>query len=732
MSFIYSLLLKSMNKIFHRMFSKKSLPIFAVLVLCGAFIAFASLGPLGGEPPTKYEKIFRNLGKMLSEGHYSPKKIDDTFSKEIFKKYVSALDKDKNFFLKADIQALQPFEDKIDEEINGSSTIQFFPAISALYTQRLLEVSEIYKGILAKPFDFNQNETITLDADKLSFPVTEKERTESWRKRLKFLTLERYSDLLDIREKGKGTEGFVVKSDAVLEAEAREKVLAVMNRMFDRLKNKFTDEERFNILVETIASSMDPHTNFFPPVDKRYFDEQMSGRFYGIGAQLRMEEGFVKVVSLVTGSPAWKSGEMQPGDLIIKVGEAGKEPTDLTGFAIDEAVKVIRGSKGSEVLLTVRKSDGSTKIVSLIRDEIIQDEGFAKSLIINHDGHRIGYIYLPEFYADFERKDGAKSAVDVGEEIKKLKEAGIDGIVMDLRDNGGGSLFDVIQIVGYFVPQGPVVQVKDRLGNPKILPASDKAVLYDGPLAVMVNELSASASEIFAAAIQDYKRGVIIGSTSTYGKGTVQRPIGLDMSTDFLSTNSELGSVKLTLQKFYRINGGSTQLRGVASDIVLPDVYEYSKIREKDNPDALVWDEINKASYQHWSNPVNIPYLKQNSAVRAQANPVFETIKKNSKWLADVNEEKTASLNLTKYRNHRKEIAAKVGEIENALKNNPATILKMEAHSADLQRLATDTAKLERFNEWMKRIGGDAYVNEAINIMEDIIKKPTLASNPTE
>ncbi|MCM5528455.1 carboxy terminal-processing peptidase [Parasegetibacter sp. NRK P23] len=702
------------------MFSKKSLPVVALLLVCGLFLAYRSLGTHGA-PPTKYERILRNLGEMLSQGHYSPKNINDDFSKVIFKKYLEDLDRDKNIFLASDIQELKKYETKIDDEINGGA-LQFFPAISAVYQKRMMEVSGIYEGLLAKPFDFSTNETIALDPEKNNYAATPAERTDAWRKKLKYLTLERYADLLDLREKNKGTEGFKVKTDAELETEAREKVKKTIHDMFDRLKNKFTEEERFNLLVNTISSTMDPHTNFFPPVDKRYFDEQMSGRFFGIGAQLQeTPEGTIKIISIVAGSPAWKSGELEEGDIIMKVGQGSQEPVDLSGFDITDAVKVIRGAKGTEVKLTVKKKEGSLKVVSLVRDEIVQDEGFARSLVVKEGDKRIGYIFLKDFYADFERADGAKSAVDVGKEIVKLKEANVDGIVMDLRNNGGGSLYDVIQIVGYFIPDGPVVQVKDRDGKPKVLPDRDKSVLYDGPLAVMVNEYSASASEIFAAAIQDYKRGVIIGSTSTYGKGTVQRNIGLDFSSGMLNPNSDLGSVKLTLQKFYRINGGSTQLRGVASDIVIPDVLETAKVREKDNPDALPWDEIAKADYTTWKQPVDVAALKAKSEARVKAHTAFETIRKNGEWLGAKNDEKTASLNLTQYRAQQKMIREKVKEIEGV--NKLKTPLELEAHASVMEALSADKNKLENYKKWMKLLSEDIYLEEAVQVMNDMVKK---------
>ena len=557
------------------MLQRKNLPIVLLLFGAGLILAFRSLGfGLGnGNPPTKYEKILHNVGEMLSEIHYSPKKIDDNFSKEIFKKYLGEkIDDQKNVLLQSDIQQLKKYETKIDDEILGGA-VAFVPAVTEIYKKRLPETEEIYKEILAKPFDFTKDESANFNDEKLDYPKNEADRKEAWRKRLKYLTLERYYDLMEDREKNKGKENFVAKTDEQLEQEARERVLKILNRNYDRLKFKVSDDDRFNEFVKTITESMDPHTTFMPPVDKRYFDEEMSGRFYGIGASLREEDGFIKIGSVLAGSPALKSGEIGVGDAIIKVAQGAAEPVDLTGYTVQDAVKLIRGKKGTEVRLGIRKTDGSVKTVTLIRDEIIQDETFARSAVINTPKGKLGFIYLPEFYADFDNPKGARCSEDVRKEIIKLKEQKVDGIIMDLRNNGGGSLYDVVQMVGLFIEGGPIVQVKDREGKPQVYYDRDKAVLYDGPLAVMVNEFSASASEIFAAAIQDYDRGVIIGSTSTYGKGTVQRNIGLDKTMGFLDPNSELGTIKLTLQKFYRINGGSTQLRGVASYVNIPDIF---------------------------------------------------------------------------------------------------------------------------------------------------------------
>jgi carboxyl-terminal processing protease len=709
------------------MLQRKNLPIVLLLVCGGLFLAGSSLGfGLGkGNPPTKYEKILHNVGEMLSEIHYSPKKIDDNFSREIFKKYLGEkIDDQKNILLQSDIQQLKKYETKIDDEILGG-TVQFVPAVTEIYKKRLPETEAIYIEILSKPFDFTKDESANFNDEKLDYPKSEADRKEAWRKRLKYLTLERYYDLMEDREKNKGKENFVVKTDEELEKEARDRVLKILNRNYDRLKFKSSDDDRFNEFVKTITESMDPHTTFMPPVDKRYFDEEMSGRFYGIGASLREEDGNIKIGSVLAGSPALKSGEISIGDAIIKVAQGPAEPVDLTGYAVQDAVKLIRGKKGTEVRLTLKKTDGTVKTVTLIRDEIIQDETFARSAVINTPKGKLGFIYLPEFYADFDNPKGARCSEDVKKEIIKLKEQKVDGIIMDLRNNGGGSLYDVVQMVGLFIEGGPIVQVKDREGKPTVYFDRDKNILYDGPLAVMVNEFSASASEIFAAAIQDYDRGVIIGSTSTYGKGTVQRNIGLDKTMGFLDPNSELGTIKLTLQKFYRINGGSTQLRGVASDVNIPDIFEYTKIREKDNPDALAWDEIQKADYSRWKYGLDLGPIRKSSAERIKSNALFNTIHNNAEWLAKQSD-RVVSLSLKKYQDEQKKNKAIAKQIET--QNKLPHELAVEPLTEDMKRVenAGDNAKLERFKTWLKNLRNDPYLDEATNVLNDMVTQTNL------
>jgi carboxyl-terminal processing protease len=721
-----------MLKVLKYMIKLRNLPVVLLILGGGFFVAFRTLG-VGGNPPSRDETILHNVGEYLEELHYSPKPIDDSFSLEVFSKYLTQVDGDKNIFFQSDIDELKgKYGKEIDDEILGKPII-FVPAVNVIYKKRLAETEEIYKNILAKPFDFNQNEDYNQNFDQLSYPKNEAERKEAWRKQLKYLTLERYAEMLDNQESNKNTHGYVVRNDAQIEKDARERTLKVMDRLYDRLKVKMTDDDRFNMFVETIVQTMDPHTDYFPPVEKRYFDEQMSGRFFGIGASLKEEDGNIRITSLVTGSPAWKSGKVGVNDAILKVAEGNAEPVDLSGFSVEDAIKLIRGTKGTEVRLTLKKTDGTSHVVTLVREEIVQDElTFARSAIVSSAKGKIGYIYLPEFYADFDNPKGNRCSIDVAKEVMKLKAEKVDGIVLDLRNNGGGSLSDVVQMAGLFVEQGPIVQVRSRDEKPQVYPDHDKSVLWDGPFAVMVNELSASASEIFAAAIQDYHRGVIIGSSSTYGKGTVQRPIGLDKSLGLDPTNSELGTIKLTLQKFYRINGGSTQLRGVSSDIVLPDIYpdiyEYARIRERDNPDALPWDEIQKADYTPWKYAYDVNVIKGMSDQRLRHDTALNEIQADAEWLSKT-EDKVFSLNISKYQEEQKEIRAKVKEIEDLSLLPPGDQLNVNSLPEDAHKYDEDKSKADRFQAWLKEKRSDLWLGETVNVLDDMIAQKSVVYN---
>ena len=710
------------------MMSKKFLPVVLVLTGASLFLAFQTQGRSDDDnPKLKYAKVLRNVGLLLEQGHYSPKKIDDAFSKLILKKFEEAMDDDRNIFLQSDIDGFKKFENRIDDEIHGSDIESFF-TINEVYMKRLEETSLLFKDLLAKPFDYTKDENVELDPEKITYPKNEAERKDAWRKRLKYLSLARFVELQNEREKNKDKKDFVSKADSSLEREAREAVKKQINRFFTTKKTHETVDENFTTFVNVITGSMDPHTNYLPPIDKRSFDESMSGSFFGIGAQLKEDDGKIKIASLITGMPAWKSGEVRVDDEVIKIAQGAAEPVDVTGYAVTDAVKLIRGAtRGSEVRLTIKRIDGSVKVVALKRDEIKLDDTFAKSAIINGD-HKIGYINLPEFYINFEDPNGAKCSEDVAKELQKLKAENVEGIIIDLRGNGGGSLPEVVKMAGLFIEDGPICIVKGREDKPYQWKDKDKNIVYSGPLTVMVDEFSASASEIFAAAIQDYKRGIIVGSTSTYGKGTVQRNIPLNPETEnFLADPKraeDLGSIKLTLQKFYRINGGATQLKGVTPDVVLPDRMEYLKFREKDNPSALPWDEIAKADYKPWISTFSNAAVVNTINDDLKKNVTFAKIKTDVDWLQKYSD-KQYSLNITKYKQEQNQLKATYKELEEL--NKLAKEMKVKNVDADMAVINGAKEKIEKNTAWLKKIGGDIYIDETVKVLYNMISQSSTA-----
>jgi carboxyl-terminal processing protease len=706
--------------------NKKYIPLVILLTFIAVFFSFQSQGK-NEEDPKRYEKILRNLNVLIKEAHFKPRAIDDAFSKTILKSFVEELDDEKNIFLASDIEAFKKYENKIDDEINGASLVSFYE-IYKVYQKRIKEVEQIYPTLLSSPFNFNDADSIQMDVEKNDFPKTENDRYDIWRKRMKYAVLSKLVDAQEEQDKNKANKelkDFKLKADSTMEREARDQVKKQMTRYYTTKSTNETQDELFSIFVNSITMAIDPHTNYYPPIASREFNESMSGRFYGIGAQLKEEDGHIKIGTLVSGGPAWKGGELKENDEIIKVAQGAEVPVDVTGYSVSDAVKLIRGSsKGSEVRLTVKRIDGSIHVIKIIRDEVKLESTFARSAIINGK-NKIGYIYLPEFYADFERPNGARCAVDIAKEIDKLKAENVSGIILDLRGNGGGSLYDVVQMAGLFIKNGPVCQVKGRDESPNILKDKDDKIQYTGPLAVMVDGTSASASEIFAAAIQDYKRGIIIGANSTYGKGTVQRMISLNPDGELsilADKNAEdLGNVKITLQKFYRINGGATQLRGVVPDVILPDRYDFLKYREKDVPSALGWDEIPKAVYNVENNDFNTIVNEEKNELAK--NERFSKLKKSLEQL-NLRSKKAYSLNINQYKLEQKAFKSLIKEIDE---------LSKLSKSLEFKNLASDTAtinsaqdKIDNNKQWMKFRVNDIYINESVNVIEKMISQNNL------
>lgn len=714
---------------------------FATLILVGglffAFNTFNATNPESSE--VRHRKLLSTVGRLLESEHYSPKVIDDKFSKEVFDAYLKTLDPEKNILLQTDIDSLKVFATTIDDEIHGA-TIQFEPAANSMYERRAIEVKKIFESIIQNPFDFTTDDSLKMDFDNMGYPKNEAERIQRWNLSIKYKVLDRFVTLIEDRTKHAAAkaiadtskikdtvkDNFVIKSDAALEIEARATVKKSYVKRFSLLEKSFDKEKRFESFLNTITGLMDPHTDYFAPVEKRSFTEQMSGTFYGIGAQLTQDDNGVKIASIQPGGAAWKSGQLVVNDVIVKIAQGAEEPVDVSGYETTDAVKLIRGDLGTEVRLTVRKPDGTTKIVSLIREKIVLDEGFARSAIIQNGNEKYGYILLPDFYADFEREDGARCSKDIAKEVEKLKAEKVKGIIIDIRYNGGGSLYEVVQMAGLFIDKGPIVQIRSKEGKSQVLSDETPGILYDGPLVVMVNEFSASASEIFAGAIQDYKRGLIVGSTSSYGKGTVQRNVSFGKPLDAMGIQTEYGAVKLTFQKFYRVTGSSTQRKGVVPDVVFPDDYEFLKYREKDNPSALPWDEMERAKYTPWTTSNEIASIAAKANNKIKNDTATIRFKKNLQWVSG-QVDKPVALELNKYIQYKKEIQGVIQQNENILKlKKPMTVTALKA-DYDKFYNNPDKTKQDRYQAWLKMVAKDIQVNESSKLLNEFTRPNSIA-----
>jgi carboxyl-terminal processing protease len=671
-------------------------------------------------PPTKDEVIEDMLLQNLNSTHYNPQEFNDTFSVHVFNLYLKRLDFNKKILLQEDVDKLAKYKYQIDDQVKKNS-LDFFNLSLDIVTKRTLEDQKYYREILAQPFDFTKEEGVELDPEKFKFAANKEELRESWRKYLKYQVLFRVNDMMTEQEKALLKKDTVVKTKtpAEMEADARKKVLKTQDEVFERL-NKVDREDRFSLYLNCIVGVYDPHTEYFAPVERDNFDIALSGQLEGIGAQLQQKEEEIKVSSIVPGSPSWRQGKLKAGDIILKVAQGSDEPVEVTGMKLDKVVKLVRGKKGTEVRLTVKKVAGGTEVISIIRDIVQLEETYAHSDIVKANGQSIGYIKLPSFYADLKRQGGHSCAQDVKNELIKLKAEGVDGVVLDLRDNGGGSLSDVVDMAGLFVDKGPVVQVKGRSGPPTVLNDRDESLLYDGPLVVMVNSGSASASEIMAAAIQDYKRGIIMGSSSTFGKGSVQQFSDLDdqLNSNFASYKP-LGSVKVTRSKFYRISGGATQLKGVVPDIILPDRFMYLDLGERELDYPMKWDEISKADYSTWKiHPLNYDKLRKESETRTRTDASFRLLAEEAQRLKKQKDDTYETLNLEKYHVQQKALEESGKKFE--VLDKDITGLEVATLSSDLKLMQGDTSKMAREKDFQKRLRKDIHLLEAANVIKDM------------
>ncbi len=653
---------------------------------------------------------------ILEKGHYAPKEINDDFSVSVFEDFIDVLDPTKRYFQAEDIRDFEQYKFQIDDQIKNTD-ISFFNLVHERYIQRMDEVKVIIEEVLDEPFDYTVEENMNSDYDKRPFTNSKSELKERWRKQLKFWTLNTFdSKLKDEIQKKKDDSKYTSLSMEEVEKESRDVTRKQLIEFFDFVDN-LERKDRFVLFINTIVDKFDPHTAYFAPEDKDYFDRQISGRFEGIGARLQSEPEGAKIVEIISGGPVWRGQLLEVGDEIIKVGQDKETPVNIVGMPLDDAVKLIKGPKGTKVSLTVRKVDGTIEEVAILRDVVELEEQYAKSAKVIKKDEKFGLIQLPGFYADFKDYADKNAASDVAKEIERLKEEGIEGLILDLRDNGGGSLRTAIDMAGLFIKDGPVVQVRASNNEKNVYDDKDERIQWDGPLVILVNEFSASASEILAAAMQDYKRAIIIGSNQTFGKGTVQTMYPLE-NVVHVNEYGDLGAIKVTIQKFYRVNGESNQLEGVKSDVVIPDRYRYIVLGEKGQANALNWDKIEPAKYDVWDGYIDFEKTLEESNKRIASNPQIKLIEENAKWLKEQQDEMSMPLNYDLYKARDKESRAKSDYFKKLSEYDSK--LSFESLKYEQELFTKDSVLREKRNRWHINLAKDVYIEEAINVLRDL------------
>lgn len=678
-------------------------------------------------PKPRYtrEMVLGNILKgALENMHFTGKEISNELSRNAFKVYLERLDYGKQFLLESDVKQLEKFRESFDDMMI-SGDLAVLDVSSELMNKRIGQIEKYVDQLLAKPLDYSKKEFLETDPKKRTFMKTEADLYSHWERLLKYEVLNRIVDKkeeqsgLATDEKGNKKKPVSDKklSDTEIEKDSREKVLKSYKKIFSRLVNE-KRSDKLDKFYNAVTKVFDPHTNYLVPEEKEDFDIDMSGKLEGIGAILREENSYIKVERIVPGSASWKTKEVEAEDIILKVGQGKEEPVDVVDMSLRDAVKLIRGKKGSEVRLTIKKPNGLIKVVPITRDVVEIDESYVKGTVLelNSNKTKIGYITIPKFYRDFNDRAGRNVTDDTRREIERLNKEGVDGLIVDLRNNGGGALEDARMISGLFIEKGPIVQVKANTGNPDILADSDPKVDFQKPTIVLINRFAASASEIVAAALQDYNRAVIVGGEFSHGKGTVQAVVDLDgYVSPMAKSYSPLGALKITIQKFYRVNGSSTQYKGVTPDIILPDQFSHLESGEKFLDYSIPWGEVKAVKYDKWKPNYDIKKLRAASLERVKKNEKFKHLMDSIKWYKEQKERSKRSLIASDFEKERKAIREMADVFKKEEENKELTV-------RDLSPNAKDKAQMEKFEEFSKTLKKDAVIEESMQIMNDMLK----------
>ena len=684
-------------------------------IMCLASCSFVSKD---FDASDKDSLIIQLITYVLDQAHYLDKDINDDFSEKVFDTFLENLDPYKRYFYASDIYEFSKYKHSIDDAFKNPN-LDFFDLVHERYSSRMLESEKIFNDILSKPFDFSKDEICECDFEVLDYVQTKDELYDRWRKLLKIYVIENYhNEIEDDLRKQEEDPYFKLRKLDLIEKETRDALNETMNQNFRFISEEMQRSDWFSVYINSFVSQYDPNTSYLDPESKDRFDVDMSGNYAGIGARLQKKIDKVEITEVISGGPAWRDNILEKGDAILKVRQDDEEePVSILNMRLSEAVKLIKGKKGTRVHLTIKKVDGSISEVSVKRDIVLLEETYIKSSIVEKGNNNFGIINIPKFYIDFDNQSNRDAAKDLRTEIERLKEQGVQGLVIDLRNNGGGALKTVVEMAGMFIKNGPVVQVKYFDKEKQVLSDRDRSILWTGPLVILVNEGSASASEILAAAMQDYKRAIIIGGNQTWGKGTVQNVFPLNRMVRG-NTNGDLGALRYTTQKYYRINGGSVQLEGVKSDINVPYRYKYLDFGEKDSENPLQWDEIDQVEYATWDSNFNFDEAIRKSKKRMADNKYLKLVDENAKWIKSVRDDKLINLNYDKFKLELDENSSKTEKFK-AL-NDFSMDYNFKSLPYELDLIKNDSVLGLKRSRWHKSLNKDFYIDEALNVLSDL------------
>jgi len=684
-------------------------------IMCLASCSFVSKD---FDASDKDSLIIQLITYVLDQAHYLDKDINDDFSEKVFDTFLENLDPYKRYFYASDINEFSKYKHSIDDAFKNPN-LDFFDLVHERYSSRMLESEKIFNDILSKPFDFSKDEICECDFEVLDYVQTKDELYDRWRKLLKIYVIENYhNEIEDDLRKQEEDPYFKLRKLDLIEKETRDALNETMNQNFRFISEEMQRSDWFSVYINSFVSQYDPNTSYLDPESKDRFDVDMSGNYAGIGARLQKKIDKVEITEVISGGPAWRDNILEKGDAILKVRQDDEEePVSILNMRLSEAVKLIKGKKGTKVHLTIKKVDGSISEISVKRDIVLLEETYIKSSIVEKGNNNFGIINIPKFYIDFDNQSNRDAAKDLRTEIERLKEQGVQGLVIDLRNNGGGALKTVVDMAGMFIKNGPVVQVKYFDKEKQVLSDRDRSILWTGPLVILVNEGSASASEILAAAMQDYKRAIIIGGNQTWGKGTVQNVFPLNRMVRG-NTNGDLGALRYTTQKYYRINGGSVQLEGVKSDINVPYRFKYLDFGEKDSENPLQWDEIDQVEYTTWDSNFNFNEAIRKSKKRMADNKYLKLVDENAKWIKSVRDDKLINLNYDKFKLELDENSSKTEKFK-AL-NDFSMDYNFKSLPYELDLIKNDSLLGLKRSRWHKSLNKDFYIDEALNVLSDL------------